>query len=93
MRSGAGCRVSGRTFFHRQDCPLCEEAWEALQQAGLDHAVERVDISTDAGLEALYGWRIPVLRWTDGREFDLALEAHWQDLYQSVTTVGAKAPI
>lgn len=64
-----------------------------MQQAGLDREVERVDISRDAGLEALYGWRIPVLRWIDGREFDLALEAHWQDLQQHITTVGAKAPI
>lgn len=59
------------TFYSRWNCPLCDEAWGWLQQHfALD--VEWRDIAADPVLEQRYGWSVPVLRLSDGREFVLA---------------------
>jgi glutaredoxin len=56
------------TLYSKPDCPLCDEAREALdrvrERALFD--LEEVDISTDEQLEAAYRERIPVIA-LDGR--------------------------
>lgn len=49
------------TLIQRDDCALCDEAWEILHQSGV-RDFEAVYIDGDAGLEAVYGARVPVLR-------------------------------
>lgn len=49
------------TLIQRDDCALCDEAWQILLQAGV-RDFESVYIDGDAGLEAAYGTRVPVLR-------------------------------
>ena len=53
------------TLYSRPGCHLCDDMKAIvarLAQASAEPvAVEEVDISTDAGLEALYGLEIPVL--------------------------------
>ena len=50
-------------LFQRDHCHLCELAWEVLAQARVAD-FESVWIEGDAGLEHLYGLRVPVLRCT-----------------------------
>jgi glutaredoxin len=58
-------------LYSRPGCHLCEEMKatiaRAAQAAGADVAIDEVDISTDAALEARYGLEIPVLE-VDGRK-------------------------
>ena len=58
------------TLIQRDDCELCDQAWEQLALS----AVEDFDplwIDDDLGLQARYGERIPVLRREDtGAELD-----------------------
>ena len=49
------------TLIQRDDCALCDEAWEILHQAGV-RDFESVYIDGDAVLESAYGARVPVLR-------------------------------
>ena len=49
------------TLFQRDDCPLCDEAYEVLAAAGVPD-FEPVWIDGDPALEARYGLRVPVLR-------------------------------
>lgn len=51
------------TLYHRPYCHLCEEMGAALAPIAteLGLTVTRVDIETDAELEARYGLLIPVL--------------------------------
>lgn len=49
------------TLIQRDECALCDEAWEILHKAGV-RDFESVYIDGDAGLEAAYGKRVPVLR-------------------------------
>jgi len=58
------------TLFQRDDCPLCDEAYERLAGAGIAD-FEPAWIDGDERLEARYGTRVPVLRReSDGRELD-----------------------
>jgi glutaredoxin len=58
------------TLFQRDDCPLCDAAYELLAVTGVAD-FEPVWIDGDAGLEARYGARVPVLlRHLDGAELD-----------------------
>lgn len=57
------------SLFQRDDCHLCDLALEVLAAARLP-AFESVFIDDDAGLEAVYGHRVPVLRRSDGVELD-----------------------
>ena len=58
------------TLVQRDDCELCDLAWERLAQAGVAD-FDPLWIDGDAGLEARYGTRIPVLRREDtGAELD-----------------------
>ena len=64
------------TLFQRDDCPLCDDAYEQLQAAGVAD-FDPVWIDGDAALEAVYGGRVPVLRRDDsgdelGWPFDAA---------------------
>ena len=59
------------TLVQRDDCELCDLAWDLLAQAGV-HDFDPLWIDGDPGLEARYGARIPVLR----RE-DSAAELDW----------------
>jgi hypothetical protein len=53
------------TLYSRPGCHLCEEMKAVVQRvvraAAAPLAVEEIDISTDAELEARYGLEIPVL--------------------------------
>lgn len=49
------------TLIQRDDCALCDEAWEVLHQAGV-REFESLFIDGDATLEMQYGERVPVLR-------------------------------
>jgi glutaredoxin len=53
------------TLYSRPECHLCEEMKAAIARVsanrGIAVALEEVDISTDASLEAQYGLEIPVL--------------------------------
>lgn len=63
------------TLFQRDDCPLCDEAYEVLAAAGAAD-FDPVWIDGDLGLEALYGARVPVLRREDsGAELDWPFDA------------------
>ena len=58
------------TLYQRDDCPLCDEAYELLAVTGVPD-FEPVWIDGDDALEARYGARVPVLRRTaDGAELD-----------------------
>jgi glutaredoxin len=58
------------TLYQRDDCPLCDEAYELLAVTGVAD-FEPVWIDGDAALEARYGARVPVLRRNeDGAELD-----------------------
>ena len=57
-------------LFQRDDCPLCDEAYELLAVTGVPD-FEPVWIDGEADLEARYGARVPVLhRSEDGAELD-----------------------
>ena len=57
-------------LFQRDECPLCDEAYEILAAAGVPD-FEPVWIDGEPGLEARYGTRVPVLRRNaDGAELD-----------------------
>lgn len=56
-------------LYTRAECHLCDQVIRMLDRAGIHW--RPVDIEEDAGLEACYGLRIPVLRRPDsGRELD-----------------------
>ena len=58
------------TLIQRDDCHLCDLAWEQLAGAGVPDFESRW-IDGDDALEARYGQRIPVLRREDtGAELD-----------------------
>jgi glutaredoxin len=56
--------MSHIVFYTRRGCSLCDKARSAMQAAGM--SFDEVDIATDPGLEAEYGWLIPVVE-VDGR--------------------------
>ena len=63
------------TLIQRDDCALCDLAWECLAQAGVAD-FDPLWIDGDFGLEARYGERIPVLRREDsGAELDWPFDA------------------
>ncbi len=58
------------TLYQRDDCPLCDAAYEILAAAGVPD-FEPAWIDGDPALEARYGTRVPVLRREDdGAELD-----------------------
>jgi hypothetical protein len=61
-------------LIQRDNCHLCDLAWEVLAQAGVPD-FESVWIDGDAELEARYGLRVPVLRFSDGVELDWPFDA------------------
>jgi hypothetical protein len=67
----ASYRAMPYVLYQRDDCHLCDLALAVLAEAGLPE-FESVFIDEDAGLEALYGHRVPVLR-----DEIRALEVDW----------------
>lgn len=65
------------SFYHREQCHLCDEALALLHQAGLADQVLMIDIDSDPELGVAYGLRIPVVEGSDGRvlEWPFDLEA------------------
>ena len=64
------------TLFQRDHCHLCDLAYEEMIAAGVPD-FDPIWIDGDAGLEALYGTRIPVLRREDSRrELDWPFDAN-----------------
>jgi len=61
------------TLIQRDDCALCDEAWEVLHRAGV-RDFETLFIDGDVLLEADYGTRVPVLRQGDA-ELDWPFDA------------------
>ncbi len=59
-RDGAGLRL---TLYGRSYCHLCDEMLAALNalRAGIDFAVDVVDVDGDAALEQRFGTLVPVL--------------------------------
>jgi hypothetical protein len=58
------------TLIQRDECPLCDEAWEILAAAGVPD-FDPLWIDDDLGLQARYGTRVPVLRdESSARELD-----------------------
>jgi hypothetical protein len=58
------------TLIQRDNCHLCDLAWEVLAAAGIAD-FDPLWIDADVGLEARYGTRVPVLRNEDsGAEID-----------------------
>lgn len=58
------------TLIQRDNCHLCDLAWEQLAAAGVAD-FDPLWIDDDLGLQARYGERIPVLRREDtGAELD-----------------------
>lgn len=63
------------TLIQRDDCHLCDQAWERLAEAGVAD-FDPLWIDDDLGLQARYGTRIPVLRREDsGAELDWPFDA------------------
>lgn len=63
------------TLFQRDECPLCDAAYEVLAAAGIED-FDPIWIDGDVGLEAIYGDRVPVLRREDsGLELDWPFDA------------------
>ncbi|MBW8366443.1 MAG: glutaredoxin family protein [Arenimonas sp.] len=63
------------TLIQRDDCQLCDHAWETLAAAGVSD-FDPLWIDDDLGLQARYGERIPVLRREDtGLELDWPFDA------------------
>ena len=63
------------TLIQRDQCHLCDLAWEALAAAGVAD-FDPLWIDDDFGLQARYGERIPVLRREDtGAEMDWPFDA------------------
>lgn len=61
------------SFVHKEECVLCDEAWETLQkvQKDYDFTVERIDIKSDAEAYERWWQDIPVIL-INGEE-----HAHW----------------
>ena len=63
-------------LIQRDDCELCDQAWEILHQAGI-RDFESIYIEGDNHLEQLYGNSVPVLCWQE-------MELHWPFTLQPV---------
>ncbi len=71
------------TLFTRAGCPLCDEMAAAVQAqlAGSRHRLDPVDVDTDPGLKARFGWDVPLLFDGDSEicrhELNLAALREW----------------
>ena len=63
------------TLVQRDDCHLCDQAYEVLVAAGVSE-LESLWIDGDPALESRYGQRVPVLRRDDGSELDWPFNAN-----------------
>jgi hypothetical protein len=63
------------TLIQRDDCHLCDQAYEVLVAAGVSE-LESLWIDGESELESRYGLRVPVLRREDGSELDWPFNAN-----------------
>ena len=73
------------TLIQRDDCALCDQAWDILHQAGV-RDFDCVFIDGDADAEIRYGSRVPVLRLGDSElawPFDTAAVRVWLALAEA----------
>jgi hypothetical protein len=73
------------TLIQRDDCPLCDAAWEVLAAAGVPD-FDPLWIDDDLGLQARYGARVPVLR-----DEGSARELDWPFDVETVRTLLGRA--
>jgi hypothetical protein len=78
--------MSDLILFQRDHCHLCELAWEVLAQAQVPD-FESVWIDGDKDLEALYGLRVPVLKYTRN-----SMELDWPFTSEQVQSLMALPP-
>jgi glutaredoxin len=64
------------TLYSKPDCPLCDEAREALARVHGRVTFEReeIDITSDTSLESLYRERIPVVALAGEELFDFHVD-------------------
>jgi hypothetical protein len=76
-------------LYTKPDCHLCDVAAAALARVRARAAfdLDVVDISTDPGLQARYGERIPVVLVNDEFAFEYEVDEHV--LEQRLSTAGA----
>lgn len=59
------------TVYRREHCTLCEEAIETIEsisgEAGIEVAIEEVDVDSDPDLRETHGDSVPVV-YVDGRK-------------------------
>jgi 4a-hydroxytetrahydrobiopterin dehydratase len=55
------------TFYSRANCPLCEDAKEAIRASGAEVEITEVDVDRDPELKKLYSDDVPVVH-IDGAE-------------------------
>jgi hypothetical protein len=72
-------------LFQRDNCHLCELAWEVLAQARVAD-FESIWIEGDTELENLYGLRVPVLKCTRN-----SMELDWPFAAEQVQALIASA--
>ena len=63
------------TFYHREECHLCEQALALLHDLGLADSLILVDIDSDPELGVEFGLRIPVLVKADAQALDWPFDA------------------
>lgn len=67
------------SLIQRDECALCDKAWDILQQAGV-RDFDAVFIDGDSDAETRYGSRVPVLKQGDSEldwPFDAAAVRAW----------------
>jgi hypothetical protein len=74
------------TLIQRDECPLCDAAWEVLAAAGVPD-FDPLWIDDDIGLQARYGTRVPVLR-----EESTARELDWPFDVEAVRAMLGRSP-
>jgi glutaredoxin len=82
------------TVYTREDCHLCDEAVETLQsvadEAGVDLALEFVDVDADESLRERYGDRVPVVTVGGDRAFEYRVdERELRELFEGETSDGS----
>jgi glutaredoxin len=82
------------TVYTREGCHLCDEAVETLQsvadEAGVDLALELVDVDADESLREQYGDRVPVVTVGGDRAFEYRVEE--DELRRLFEGHGSEAP-
>lgn len=62
-------------LYHRQECHLCDKAWDLLDTLGLAACTQHINIDDDPADAKRYCIRIPVLKNTKGHELNWPFNA------------------